>query len=120
MILFWAEVEMQPPDNASPQTVNHCIDKLIEGLNISSGTFCTNQYDLIRGGFIVEAISHRQAVWRALDMIANAARAAAIPPEPVAFGIERQSTLEMRTRDQDLIDCSCRCHDPDVLANSSG
>jgi hypothetical protein len=107
MALFDVHVEMTYTGYHHTQD-----DRFIEGLGISSGAVGRNMHGRMLGMFSVDAVSHRQAVWKALDEITIAAEYTGLPTEPVTFTIMRRETTEQRSAVEELHHASCACDCP--------
>lgn len=114
VILFEVEAEMSLTGEGRKQIHTFC-----EALGVASGSFGTNAWGYLLAMFTIDAVSHRQAVWRAMEMITAAARAAQMPEEPKTFKLYRRSEAEYRSQEVGPQECTCACHTADAMSYSS-
>lgn len=102
MTFFDVEAEMTLPGRAQ-------LDIFIDALDIASGSFGPNRWGNLLAMFPMDAVSHRQAVWSALDRLHGAARATGIPPEPISFRLTRSETRTARSDILARLGEHCEC-----------
>lgn len=102
MTLYEVQVEMELPTSGR-------INPFIEALDIASGVFGRNEWGNLHALFTIAAVSHRQAVWRALDRITHGAHAAGLPPEPVTLRLLRTDTERARQKIVRQAGEECEC-----------